>query len=133
MVAEALSKRGVEVRGWGHRPEFKGDLEITHSEQKAMVEITKVFPRKKTDRSSIKGYEILGRFYYALKLADMWGMPAFVVLHRAWKDAGWIKRERKFLQERNVYLLFTSFEGNWGNKIADEIIRKMNCKISHSV
>jgi len=125
ILAEALINRGVDVKKFGRRDDIKGDLEVVLPACNAMVEITKALPGNKTDRGNIKSCELLGRFYYALKWVKLHDTPAFLVIRDIWKKGGWIKRERDYLRKMNVYLLFTNFGDNWGERSADEILRTM--------
>jgi len=122
ILAEALFKRGLGVKKFGRQGWTKGDLEVTLPVGNVMVEITRALPCDKVRRSHIKSYEILGRLYYALKWVHSRHSPAFIVIHEAWKKGNWIRCEKEYLQKIGVHLLFTNFENDWGDKVADEIL-----------
>jgi len=126
ILAEALLREGLEVRKVGRRSEVKGDLEIMLPQGNVMIEITRALPGNKIDRSNIKSCEILSRCYYALRWTEVYCMPAFLIIDEVWKKGNWVEWEKKYLQKKSVYLLFSDFKGNWGSKIADELFEIIN-------
>ncbi len=119
-LAMSLS-RWVEV----HKPlrhlGVKADLMIDVNEQlKIPIEITKASTDKK--RRGIKNYQILGRLYYLLKWVVEKRSPAFLVINSKWKRHNWLSREKTYLKERGVHIIYTNFRNDWAEKVAQAIL-----------
>jgi hypothetical protein len=117
----ALSKRFNVIKP--QKGQFiKSDLKIINCNLEIPIEITTAKDNKGLlNRSRIKSCEIGDRLYHGLKWANTMNSPYFLVIHKSWKKAGWLKKDEDWLKEKKVYILYTSFLSRWANKIAKDI------------
>jgi len=119
-LAQKLSEIG-EVKKPSKFDDLKADILFTYKNIEVPIEITTIRPNmdanfKQYRKNSIKGSQLLMRFYYSIKWNLLKGQSTILVLSSDWSNYTWVKREVEFMKRFNCFVIFTDFKKGWDHK-----------------